>query len=395
MSAVKNTGKRRLLAALTLNKLADLLISAKTTLPALLTLAGAPAWMIGWLVPIRESGALLPQAVFGIALRTIRARHWVWRAGMAVQGLMALVMIAAVLFMSPWFAGMTVLLALALFSVARAGCSLTMKDIQAGLVPKGQRGRLIGIAASLSGALTLAIAVPLVVYQPQLADGWLIALVALAALGFACAVLVLWPVKTFVNIEQDGKRVPSLTQGWNFDPVVYRFVLVRGLFVHSALVAPYFMLESQHNAQSLLPVYLAGQALASLTSGFVWGRVADHSARLTLQLAGMLAIAACMGLVILTQASLFQSALLFFVLSVAHSGVRSGRKTFSLDVKDGQNRTELVAFSNTAIGGILLFFGVLYSVLGELLSFSLVYPMSAMLLAGVLLTGFLPDEKKH
>ena len=46
---------------------------------------GAPAWMIGWLVPIRESGALLPQALLGVYLRRHSARHVVWRTGMCVQ----------------------------------------------------------------------------------------------------------------------------------------------------------------------------------------------------------------------------------------------------------------------------------------------------------------------
>ena len=61
--------KNLLVAGLSLNKLADLLISAKTTLTAILVSVGAPIWMVGWLVPIRESGALLPQVFISIYLR--------------------------------------------------------------------------------------------------------------------------------------------------------------------------------------------------------------------------------------------------------------------------------------------------------------------------------------
>ena len=67
--------KRRLIVGLAFNKLADLLASAKTTLPALLISLGAPGWMVMWLVPIRESGALLPQALIGMYLRRKSARH--------------------------------------------------------------------------------------------------------------------------------------------------------------------------------------------------------------------------------------------------------------------------------------------------------------------------------
>ncbi|MGY0594167.1 MAG: MFS transporter permease, partial [Paraglaciecola chathamensis] len=51
----------RLVVISTMTKLADILISAKTTLPWIMTSMGAPSWMISLLVPIRESGSLIPQ----------------------------------------------------------------------------------------------------------------------------------------------------------------------------------------------------------------------------------------------------------------------------------------------------------------------------------------------
>jgi hypothetical protein len=121
--------------------------------------------------------------------------------------------------------------------------------------------------------------------------------------------------------------------------------------------------------------------------------VADKSAKLTLQIAGGLALTACVGLLLITNNSLIVSAILFFVLSIAHAGVRTGRKTYSLDVKEGQERTELVGFSNTAIGLILLAFGSLYAVITPLISFSVVYLMSGLLLAALVSTVILPKEK--
>ena len=163
--------------------------------------------------------------------------------------------------------------------------------------------------------------------------------------------------------------------------------------MHSALVAPYFMLENGENAQKLLPVYIAAQALASMCSSLLWGKVADYSAKVTLQIAGILTILSCIGLLVIPSESLLVSATLFFVLSIAHAGVRTGRKTYSLDVKEGQERTELVGFSNTAIGVILLGFGALYASLSPFLSFSVVYIMTAMMIVATISTLILPKEK--
>ena len=212
-------------------------------------------------------------------------------------------------------------------------------------------------------------------------------MLAISILCFAFTLIWMWPLKTEVEIaEKSAFKLQA-------DKDVIKFILVRGLFVHSALVAPYFMLEKQSEASDLLPIYIASEALAALISSYIWGNISDKSAKLTLQLAGTLAFIACAGLLFIDSPSLWISAGLFFVLSVAHTGVRSGRKTYSLDVKSGQKRTELVGFSNTAIGFILLAFGAIYALLTPMLPFSVVYVMTAMLLLATLSTLFLTNEK--
>lgn len=399
--------KHRLIAGLSLNKLADLLISAKTTLPALLISMGAPAWMIGWLVPIRESGALLPQALLSFYLRNHSERHSVWRAGMAVQAFsVALILSALVLAsnsaMSGWMAGMVVLGALTLLSLGRSACSLTVKDMEADVANKGERGNLIGTASTISGIATLAIALPLFLFSDTLDAYMLMGILGFSASVFALTLVCMWPIKTNVDVE-NGENSNTKNKHTNdnkdslfsvkFDSTVYKFIFVRGLFVHSALVAPYFMLQKEQNAADLLPIYIGAEALATLLSSLVWGKVADKSARLTLQIAGAMALVACIGLLVSNSESLVLSAALFFVLSIAHAGVRTGRKTYSLDVKEGQERTELVGFSNTSIGLILLAFGSLYAALTPVLTFSVVYVMAAMIALAIVTTLILPKEK--
>ena len=132
--------KNLLVAGLSLNKLADLLISAKTTLTAILVSVGAPIWMVGWLVPIRESGALLPQVFISIYLRKHTQRHVVWRVGMMVQAFSVLVMLLSVVYFSGFTAGALLLFALVLLSLGRSACSLTVKDMEADVAKKGERG---------------------------------------------------------------------------------------------------------------------------------------------------------------------------------------------------------------------------------------------------------------
>ena len=381
--------KNLLVAGLSLNKLADLLISAKTTLTAILVSVGAPIWMVGWLVPIRESGALLPQVFISIYLRKHTQRHVVWRVGMMVQAFSVLVMLLSVVYFSGFTAGALLLFALVLLSLGRSACSLTVKDMEADVAKKGERGNLIGIASTVSGVVTLAIAIPLVIFDEALSSNVLLFILGGSLLSFVLTLICVWPVKTHVNTGRDEGQALNV----NFDSTVYKFIFVRGLFVHSALVAPYFMIERSGDAKELLPIYIGSEALAALLSSIVWGKVADKSARLTLQLSGGLALSACVALLFLNSTSIITSAILFFLLSIAHTGVRTGRKTYSLDVKDGHERTELVGFSNTAIGIILLSFGALYAALTPVLPFSVVYIMTGMLLVAVVTTFILPSEK--
>ena len=68
----------RTLVANTLSSLADRIASAKTTLPWLLLQLGAPGWMLSLLVPIRESGSMLPQMLIGAVVRRQPVRKAGW-----------------------------------------------------------------------------------------------------------------------------------------------------------------------------------------------------------------------------------------------------------------------------------------------------------------------------
>ena len=75
------------------------------------------------------------------------------------------------------------------------------------------------------------------------------------------------------------------------DPHFQRFLLTRGLFLSTALVAPFYVvLARQQGGSDLagLGTLLLMAALANLISGNIWGRLADHSSRRVLVMAGIL-----------------------------------------------------------------------------------------------------------
>ena len=75
-----------ILLSLFLTKLGDAIASPKTTLAWMVTAVGAPGWALGFLVPLRESGSMLPQLFIGGVIRRLAVRKWVWIAGCVGRG---------------------------------------------------------------------------------------------------------------------------------------------------------------------------------------------------------------------------------------------------------------------------------------------------------------------
>ncbi len=157
-----------------------------------------------------------------------------------------------------------------------------------------------------------------------------------------------------------------------------RFVITRSLLLCSALSAPYYVVLGQKNigtAASLLGLFMLASGAASLFSAPIWGRFADVSSRQVMIIAALMTSA--LGLAVYLLQTLHSDWLavswvlpaLYFMLSIAHQGVRIGRKTYVVDLAEGNKRTDYVAVSNTLIGLILLLMGFL-GALGAVLDVS-------------------------
>ena len=78
---------------------------------------------------------------------------------------------------------------------------------------------------------------------------------------------------------------------------------------------------------------------------------------------------------------------LFFVLAVTHQGVRLGRKTYLVNMAQGNQRTTYVAVSNTLIGFLLLVIGLVSAGLAYF-SLAAVFAVFALSSASALYIGW-------
>ncbi len=396
-----------IVVANTLSKLGDELANPKTVLAWVMNFVGAPLYLVGLLVPIRESGSLLPQLAIAAYVRRMAVRKWVWVLGSIVQcaavagiGVVAWALTGAA-------AGWAVVGLLVLFSLARGMCSVSHKDVLGKTIPKTRRGRLSGIAGSASGIVALAVGLYFLYRGNDTPDpAFFGMLVVGAGLLWLLAAGAFSLIQEFAGATEGGgkalaeafKRLSLLRD----DPAFGRFVLVRALMLCSALTAPYYIILATGGGEpeiATLGLFILANGLAATLSAPIWGRMADTSSR-NVMMRGAL-MAAILGILafavdtfipeISGNAFLFAGA--FFVLGVAHSGVRLGRKTYVVDLADGNRRTDYVAVSNTVIGAALLFSGVIGVLAGTLSPAGVILIFSLFGLAGVALAARLPEAE--
>ncbi|MFC4699509.1 MFS transporter [Glaciecola siphonariae] len=376
------------------NKLSDLLLSAKTTLPTLLSSAGAPPWMAQLLVPIRESGALLPQMAFAYVMRKYPHRDLAWQLSMFLQFVSGCLMIGLGLTLDGHAAGYVILASLVLMSLSRALSSLTTKDIQGQHVDKGSRGRLLGSASTVSSLISISIAVLALIGSGRIGSDKLIVIAAIALGSKLICMWLMRPLKTEVDTQ-----ARAVSKGLYFDSTLAKFVTVRSLFAHTALLAPLFVLTYDGDMINILAYLIIAQGLANFFSSYLWGSLSDKSALACMRAGSAVAIAATFTLLVLPHyypnlaSSIWFVVGLFFILGIGHQGVRTGRKIYGVDIADEQHRTEFIATSNTVVGACIMLLGGIYAAIN---AYSRDLSLSLMLIGltlGLLGSLFLKAEK--
>lgn len=391
MMSSKETSKRsfiRLLLISSLTKIADLLVSPKTTLPYVLAANGAPTWLISMLVPLKESGSLIPQWLLKSRVaHRFQNRSALWRIGALVQGLGTFFLVLAMAMLKDTAMAISVMFLLICMAGGRAVCSLTMKDIQAETVEKGQRGKLIGLASSISGGLTLISALIFVISEQALTQQVSYLLITIGSVMFFLSLLMSIPLHVAYEANQAQSNRWSFLQLIKTESNLQHIIISRILLLHSALVVPFIVAGAATSEQSstLLPYFVGISALASLISSYIWGALADKGALTALRLASVICFTAMLivGLEVEVIPG-YTSLILFFVLTLGHAGIRTGRKTYLLDITDRTTRTGYVAAGNTCVGVVLLVLGGFYAFAYNMVGMQVILLMTGLMAVGLL-----------
>jgi len=366
------------LIANVLGKIADEIASAKLIIPWLFGMLSVPAVFVGFLVPIRESGVLLPQLAVASFIRGMAIRKTVWLVGSVLSALSLFGMAYAALNYEGVAAGSTILFALVIFSLSRGLCSVSAKDVLGKTISKSRRGALMGWSASISGigilltGLWLSTA-DLNEYSLNIFAGLLI----FAGTIWIVATLVFATIQEQPGATEGGGNAFSVAikqiQILKTDVSFRSFVIARGLLLSVALAPPFYVLISQSvldgNLVGLGALIIANGLASSLSAPF-WGYMGDQSSKRVMIIAatgaGILGIFT--GSAIMHDLSWvtneFGLAFIFLLLNVMHGGVRLGRKVYLVDMASAANRATYVAVSNTIIG-VLMLFGGFIGLLGD------------------------------
>ncbi|MDO5495078.1 MAG: MFS transporter [bacterium] len=403
----------RQITAQALQSAGDQVVNAKTVLPWILTGVGAPAALVALLVPIREAGSMLPQAA--LTPRVVRAprRARVWAAGSLVQAAAVLGMGAAAAFLSGAVAGFAIVGALAVFSLGRALGSMAAKDVQGRTLPKGQRGQISGISTVAAGVVAVAVGLGLRAFGEGLSPGILAVFLVGAAVAWVAAGAI------YRGIEEDPPADSGSGSGsgegggepwWREmltllarDAPFRTFVIVRALLLVSALTPPFFVtLAADHGNTWLsgLGGFVIASALAAILGGGVAGRLADRSSKTVMSVGAGLASVVVLAVVLvvwLADDATIRPVLIlaFFLVSLVHVGIRVGRKTYVVDMAEGDQRTQYVAVSNTAMGVILLVTGAVSSGLATFGELPALVFLGVLGVAGAVLGARLPEVSKR
>ena len=380
-----------------LTKLADALASAKIILPWLMTSVGAPAFFSGLLVPVRESGSLLPQLIIGGFIRRHALRKWFFVLGSFLQGLAVAAIAWTGLHFEGVAAGAIILALLVLFSLSRGLCSVASKDVLGKTIPKSRRGLISGYCASAAGVVTLAVGAALIFLSRPETDTYA-QLLAAAAVCWLLAALAYATIREYPGATEGGGNALAAAFSslslLKTDVAFRDFVIVRCLMMSSGLAAPYFIILARSGSDGSalfdLGIFVIAGGIADLASGVVWGRLADRDSRRVLLLTAAATALICAGASLLALGTgvggIWPVLVLFLLLSVTHQGVRLGRKTYVVDLASGNRRTDYVAVSNSVIGLMLLLVGLAGALLAQL-SLALVLALFAGTSLGALLLG--------
>ncbi len=386
------------------SKLAEQVASAKLALPWLLSAMGAPAIFIGLLLPLRQTGTLLPQLAVAGYIRRYPIRKWFWVGSALIQVAMLMAIMAAAIALPLISASVCIVLSLLIFSMARGVGSVAFQDVTGKTIPKGKRGKMLAARSMIGGLLTIGVGLGLKAYfSPSANLQPALVLIGCGAVLWVIAALAFAAVKEEPGAVAGGRNaLREAIAGWRLmrqESWFFRYLIVRAALLSIELSGPFYILYVRHlfpEHTGMLGVIVIAAGLAAVISSPFWGRFADLSSRKVLMLGGAMGAitgisALLVGLLPSMSGSNYIIALVFVLLGISEAGVLLGRKTYLIDRVDPQQRSTFVAFANSAIGLIALLFGAL-GIIAQAAGIKWLIGILVLLGAsGSLLSYFLPE----
>ncbi len=382
-------------------KLGDLLLNPKVTLVALVQQLGGNSLAVSMIVPIRESMSMIPQVALAPLLNKHSRYLLMYRVGAILQAVSVLAIALVALLVDGALAVWGILALLLSFSVARCLCSLTSKAILGEAVEKGERGLTTGAASTVAGCASILIAAGFLALE-SVNTFHIGIMLLLASVTWVVAATLYGMIQTEIEgtrSDQSRSFLQRIKKLARDDKTFQKFIVVRALLLSTALLGPYFVVLAGglSGGISKFAVLLMAAGLASLLSSAVWGRFSDRSSNSVLALAATIAAAVSVLVVVgvLTVPELVEEYYLipvaYFILAIAHQGVRIGRKTYVVDIANNDNRVDYVAVSNTCIGILILLVGGIIGLVGFVLpTTGIVLLLSALGAAGAYFALRLP-----
>ena len=398
-----------ILLSTTLTKLGDTLSNPKTVLAWVMNYVSSPVYLISFIVPIRESGSMIPQIFLTKYIKRYKTRKYLWVVGSILQFLSITGIGLVALSFEGNLAGWLIIFLLIIFSLSRSICSVASKDVLGKTIPKTRRGKLKGYTASFSGILALLAG--LFIFYKTKEDTTIFfygSILFFAAVMWLVAALVYGLIKEFPNKERKNEdHVKSFYNKISIvkkDRAFRNFVITRSLLLCSALTAPYYIVLAQKflgKQNYILGLFIIANGIAAIVSAPFWGRMADKSRKKVMSIAAL--ITSILGILFFSVIELMPGLreatwlypLAFFILGIAHSGVRLGRKTYIVDMASGDKRTEYVAVSNTIIGFILLITGGISAIISTFSAAWIILILSLMCVIGVFTSFNLPEVQDN
>lgn len=303
------------------------------------------------------------------------------------------------------------------FSLGRCLTSIASKDVQGRTVPKGERGQIKGLATTAAGFVAITLGLGIRIFGGQdlsnVQLAWLLIIGAALWVGVSLVYTgIREPEQTTDNGTSDkdgGETTNTFVQMYRLlrdDKPFRHFVTVRSLLLVSSLSPPFMVtLSIQYGAESLagLGGFIIASGIAALIGGRMFGRMADRSSKQLMSIGAGVASGIILAVVIVAAipdvldggwVTNIVFILAYFSLTLMHTGVRVGRKTYVVDMAEGDQRTTYVAVSNTALGIVLLVVGGVSSLLATFhVLFALIF-LAVTGLVGVFAGSRLPDVSK-